>query len=46
VKQKISSGVADYIVDYATSISQKHQPDVLVVNWVNNIHGAAFGTVA
>ena len=36
-------GAADYIVDYVTSISQKHQADVLVVDWENNIHGAVFG---
>jgi len=43
VKQKISSGAADYIVDYVTSISRKHQADVLVADWENNIHGAVFG---
>jgi len=43
VKQRISSGAADYIVDYVTSISQKHQADVLVVDWENNTHGAVFG---
>jgi prephenate dehydratase len=46
VKQKISSGAAGYIVDYVTSISQKHQADVLVVDWENNTHGAVFGTAA
>jgi hypothetical protein len=30
-------------VDYVTSISQKHQADVLVVDWENNTHGAVFG---
>jgi prephenate dehydratase len=43
VKQGISSGAAGYIVDYVTSISQKHQADVLVVDWENNTHGAVFG---
>ena len=33
-----------YIVRYVTSTSQKPQADVLVVNWVTNIHGAVFGT--
>ena len=43
MKKKISSGVADYIVDYVTSLIQKHQADVLVVDWENNTHGAVFG---
>ena len=42
-KQKVSSGVADYIADYVTSTNQKHQVDVLAVNWENNIHGAVSG---
>ena len=46
MKQKISSGAAGYIVDYVTSISQKHPADVLVVDWENNAHGAVFGTAA
>ena len=41
--QKISQGAVGCIVDYATSISQKHQADVLVVNWENNTHGVVFG---
>jgi hypothetical protein len=45
VKQRISLGTADYIVDYVISISQKHQADVLVVDWENNTHGAVFGIV-
>jgi hypothetical protein len=43
VKKRFSSGAADYIVDYVTNISQKHQADVLVVDWENNTHGAVFG---
>jgi len=43
VKQRISSGAAGYIVDYVTSISQKHQADVLAVDRENNTHGAVFG---
>ena len=43
MKQLISSGAADYIVDYVTSISQKHQADALVVDWENNTHGVVFG---
>jgi len=43
VKQRVSSGAADYIVDYVTSISQKHQADVSAVDWENNTHGAVFG---
>jgi thiamine biosynthesis lipoprotein ApbE len=45
MKQRLSLGAAGYIVDYAASTSQKHQVDVLVVNWVNNIHGAVFGII-
>ena len=45
MKQRISSGTADYIVDYVTSISQKHPADVLVVDWENNTLGAVFGIV-
>jgi hypothetical protein len=43
VKERISSGAADYIVDYVISISQKHQADVLAVDWENNTLGAVFG---
>jgi hypothetical protein len=43
VKQRISLGAAGYIVDYVTSINQKHQADVWVVDWENNTHGAVFG---
>jgi hypothetical protein len=43
MKQRISSGAADYIVDYAASISQKRQADVLAVDWENNTHGAVSG---
>ena len=43
MKQRISSGAVDYIVDYVTSTSQKHQADVLDVDWENNTHGAVFG---
>jgi hypothetical protein len=39
-------GAAAYIAGYAISISQKRQVDVLDASWVNNIRGAAFGTVA
>jgi len=46
VKQIISLGAVDYIVDYVAIISQKPQVDVLVVNWVNNIHGVVFGIAA
>jgi hypothetical protein len=43
VHRRISSGAADYIVDYATSISPKRQADVLAADWENNTHGAVFG---
>jgi len=44
MKRKISSGAVDYTVDYATSISQRHQADVRVADWENNTPGAVFGT--
>jgi len=44
MKQRVSLGAAAYTVVYAPNISQKHQADVSVVNWVNNIHGAVFGS--
>ena len=43
MKQRISLGAVDCIVDYVTNISQKHQADVLVVDWENNTHGVVFG---
>jgi hypothetical protein len=43
VKQRISSGAANYFVDYVTSISQKHHADVLVIDSKNNTNGAVFG---
>ena len=43
MKQRISAGAADYIVDYVTNISQKHQADVLVADWEINTHGVVFG---
>jgi hypothetical protein len=43
VKQRVSSGAAEYTVDYATSISQKRQADVSAANWENNTPGAVFG---
>jgi hypothetical protein len=43
VRQKILSAAADCIVDYVTSINQKHLADVVDVNWENNTHGAVFG---
>ena len=38
-------GAVVYIVDYATSTSQKLQADVLAVDWVSNTLGAVFGIV-
>jgi len=46
VKQRISWGVADYIVDYVISINQRHQVDVSAASRENNIHGAVFGIAA
>ena len=45
MKPGISPDAVVYIAGYAVSISQKHQADVLVVDWENNTHGAVFGTV-
>ena len=46
MEQKISLGVAGYIVDCVTSISPEHQAGVLDVDWENNTHGAASGIAA
>ena len=45
MKRKISLGAVDYIVDCAANTSQRPKVGVLGANWVNNIHGAVFGTV-
>jgi hypothetical protein len=44
MKRTISSDAVGYSADYVTSINPKLQADVLAANWVNNIHGAVFGT--
>jgi hypothetical protein len=43
-RRKNSSAAVGYIAGYVTSTNQKHQADVLVAYWVDNIHGAVFGT--
>ena len=43
--RKILLAAADYIADYAVSISQKHQAGVLAANQVSSIHGAVPGIV-